>query len=105
MARGEGYATWTDRETGKVVGEAKTLNCAHCQRLIVFHNAEGQSVDRGVQRSTAAAHDPGGRCPMCDAAICGPCCDELDRTMKCKPFEKRLEEMESGNRLMSALGA
>lgn len=103
MSIAEGYATWTDRETGKLLGEAKTLNCSHCQRMIIFQTNTGGAIGSSAP-TRPAAHDPGGRCPQCDAAICGPCCDELAKTLKCVPFEKRLEAMESGRRLCIAAG-
>lgn len=109
---GEGYATWTDKESGKVTGEAKTIGCAHCQRLIVFHTETGQRIDRGSHRSAprSTSHDPGGFCPRCAdpkngklGAICGPCADEMSRTDKCKPFEQRLEEMEGKHRFLQVV--
>lgn len=106
MSIAEGVCTWTDRETGKVLGEAKAVGCKHCQRPVVAHNNRGQAIGKGAHRNSGmdAKHDPGGWCGRCAAQICGPCCDALALTLKCVPFEKRLEQMEGRGRLLKAIG-
>lgn len=40
---------------------------------------------------------------MCHANICGPCADEMARTLKCVPFEARLAVLESKDRAVNAM--
>ncbi len=83
MRRPQGYATTT--EPGKADVEEDTFTCCHCN-MIVF---------------VAARADPsefGGFCRMCMSHICPGCATEGT----CKPFEKKLEEMEARDKLLRA---
>lgn len=93
MPRSEGYATWTDRESGKLLGEAKTHNCCHCGFFITFHDAMGIAIaDASVWCGTCAAP----QCPSCAAKG------------SCVPFEKKIDTIEKrGNersRLLREMG-
>ena len=71
--------------------EADVLSCAHCQFQIFVQPPKGKDSVRID------------RCGQCDAAVCPKCADELVRTLKCAPFQKRLETIESRARLRAAL--
>jgi len=72
-----GYAVITDNYGG--VTEADTYHCCHCQRLI--HVRPGSGTQRGY-------------CMNCNAITCGqPWCVE------CRPFMRKIEEMENRHRL------
>lgn len=58
--------------------EVDTLTCCHCQRI-----------------TPAGA---GGYCSLCDDHVCPRCAGR-----PCSPFEKRLEQVESGQRLLKHL--
>ena len=63
--------------------ESDVLGCSHCRLQMEVtppKGAESVRLDR---------------CGACDAAICQKCADELSRTLKCTPFEKRLEQVEA----------
>ncbi len=67
--------------------EHDTFTCGHCNRVtIVPHRA--------------AAEDMGGMCKQCMHLICTACVDNG----RCTPFEKKLEAMESRERLRQAMG-
>ena len=85
-----GYSVWTDRASGKTIGEMPTFTCNHCNRVMRY----GKSPDG---RKTVL-EDLGGICKMCMKPVCGPCCD----TGNCKPFEQRLYETEQSHRLYEA---
>lgn len=60
--------------------EADVLGCSHCRRQIVL----------GAGKDSVRLD----RCGQCAKTICGPCADELARTLKCRPYEMRLEQIE-----------
>jgi len=88
VARGRGYLTITDPAAARAV-EIDTQNCAHCQRVIKQHNADGT-------RKTSI-----GMCLMCGPA---QICDACERDGKCTPFERKLEQIEARGRLLAAAG-
>jgi hypothetical protein len=67
--------------------ESDTFTCSHCNRV------ERLSNDDGSRRVDVAV-----RCHGCDALTCVPCAE----TGRCAPFEKKLEAMEAGDRLLAA---
>jgi hypothetical protein len=76
--------------------EADTFTCGHCQCVVAMHDlATGARKD---------ANHIGIRCSACSAMICRSCSSELAKTLKCEPFERRLEAMESRARLRAAIG-
>lgn len=84
IKRPQGYATLTDKITGKVTKQFDTLTCAHCNK--VYCSATDSRI--GVA-------DPGGRCKICGGFICSPCVGTLIRD-GCFPFEKKLDWYEKG---------
>jgi hypothetical protein len=93
MPRDEGMATWRDRFTGQLLGEAKTRNCVHCGWWIEFHDAQGIAVaDASVWCGTCA----------------GPQCRKCAAKGSCTPFEKKIDAIEKrGNerqRLLREMG-
>ena len=76
MRRPQGYATVT--LDGRVVEEIDTFTCKHCGGIVPV--APGQ-VDTDS-------------CRICDSHICKHCAGELARTMRCVPFERRMEAVE-----------
>ena len=87
MLRPQGYAITT--EPGKAAIEQDSLTCAHCNSIVF--------VKAGAQPSA----DEAGFCRACYRHIC-PQCDGAG--LKCDPFEKKLERMESRERLLRSLG-
>jgi len=75
-----GYIT-TGRDERDVAG------CNHCRRQIVIQPPQG---------ATSFRLD---RCHACMRTICAGCAGELARTMKCRPFEQRIEQLEQTARL------
>ena len=71
MLRPQGYAVFTDKETGKKT-EYDTVTCRHCQRM--FHVGPKQRPE-----------DVGGLCFVCMGLICKECvgkgCDEIQRKL------------------------
>lgn len=84
----EGYARIVS--DGKVIAEAATVTCAHCQRIVHMHDRAGRA------RQGVLVH-----CYQCDADTCVPCAE----TGRCTPFEKRLEQIEARARLRAQIGA
>lgn len=72
--------------------EADVAGCAHCRAQFELRPAKGCESVRVD------------RCGACDAPICLRCAAELARTLKCVPFEKRLDVLESRHRLRVAAG-
>ncbi len=84
--------SWTiTTEPGKPDEECDAYTCAHHNGIVLApkHPKPGDDMD--------------GYCPMCHANICGPCADEMGRTLKCIPFEKRLDKMESKERAVASM--
>lgn len=81
MRRPQGYAITVDPELPTI--EEDTFTCSHCNSIVFV--APGQ-LDADA-------------CRACDRHICPPCKGELVRTMKCVPWEKRMEAMEREHRL------
>ena len=74
--------------------ERDTLTCLHCQFVIEVQ------PDKGADSPRMRLD----RCGQCHATICRKCAAELARSMKCAPFEKRLEMTESRAALRKASG-
>jgi len=89
MRRAGGYRIIT--EPGKAPIENDTFTCNHCNGIVV--------VPPGTVAITVGA-----TCLACMKQICEPCAKVMDRTLKCRPFEKRLEEMESRARFRKSVG-
>ncbi|KKL19222.1 hypothetical protein LCGC14_2467650 [marine sediment metagenome] len=66
------------------------FKCWHCQTVVIVE-------------PFAPASEMGGWCGQCARCICGSCADEMGRTLKCKPFEQRLDEQEARDRLLTAV--
>jgi len=79
MRRAGGYRIIT--EPGKADIENDTFTCAHNNELVV--------VPPGTASITV-----GSFCRACGQHICDKCTVEMERTLKCVPFEKKLEVME-----------
>jgi hypothetical protein len=79
------------QQDGKADIECDAFSCRHCNGIV------------RVPLKPQPGDDLGGFCPMCHANICGPCADKLGQTLRCVPFEKRLEAMESRDRFARAL--
>lgn len=87
-----GYLLVTDPSGGD--RERDTLTCSHCQRQVVIAPVTGS--DTSAQRLD--------RCGQCHKTICTPCAAELTRTLKCAPWEARLDAIERRARLRKAAG-
>lgn len=83
--RRAGYAT-TVGPAG-LSEESDTATCCHCNRVWV------------VKSTAAEKGDPGGFCRLCARMICPTCVGN-----PCVPFERRLQQMESSDRMMRQMG-
>lgn len=81
-----GYGTMTG-PCGTVTYEADTATCRHCNYVWFVRTTRGKDAS------------PGGWCGMCSAMICDRCAGQ-----PCKPFEKRLDEMEARDRSLRSMG-
>jgi hypothetical protein len=63
--------------------EADTAQCRHCDRHFV------------VAVGTQGAPENAGWCGRCAHVICGRCAQEMAETLRCRPFELRLEQYEA----------
>ena len=86
MRRPQGYAITIDPALAHAV-EEDTFTCAHCNSIVF--------VKPGQLDADA--------CRACDRHICPPCKGELVRTMKCVPFERKLEIIEARDGLLRAM--
>lgn len=78
-------------EPGKAAVENDTFTCAHGNEIVI--------VPPGIAKQTVGAY-----CRACGKHICEKCAREMDRTLKCVPFERRLEQMEDRRRFRRNLG-
>lgn len=85
-----GYLLKTDPETGDV--ERDCLTCNHCQKQVVVEPI------KGADTTPKQIH----RCGQCSRTICDRCAADLARTLKCAPWEKRLERIEARDRFLKA---
>lgn len=77
MRQAQGYATLTDRESGKVTAERDTFTCNHCSRIVhVAPKADPASI--------------GGLCGHCLKMICPHCVGH-----GCTPWLEKLERMQA----------
>lgn len=83
MRRPGGYAITT--EPGKADVEEDTFTCGHCGGIVFVKPRQDPS-------------SMGGFCRLCMAHLCAPCADQRS----CMPFERRLEALESRDRLRRA---
>ena len=68
------------------------FTCAHGNEIVIIKH--GNRVE-----------DEGGDfCVRCGKLICKGCAEEMQRTLKCVPFERRLEKMESRDRFLRSIG-
>lgn len=80
----------TIMEPDRPLKEQDSLFCHHCGAH--FWLVAGKSPE-----DTQAS----GYCGRCHATICSHCADEMDRTLKCLPFEKWLEQVEERARVVA----
>lgn len=86
MHKPQGYAVAVD-SSGKKVLECDTITCNHCNTVVLV-------------KPKADPAALGGFCRMCMKHICPKCTDK----QTCTPFEKRLQQIESKDRLRKAVG-
>lgn len=83
-------------EPGKPDKEGDAFTCRHCNTLVFMPRKDGPALNPGQPLNF-------GWCGRCDANICGPCCDEMGRTLKCVPFERKLDIVEGRARFRRSL--
>ena len=86
MPRSRGYAVTT--LDGATIEEEDTYTCGHCNAIVPV---------APFQTDTDS-------CLRCDHHICPKCVAELVRTLKCVPFEARIEKLEASARLRNSIG-
>jgi hypothetical protein len=80
-------------QDGAIVEETDAYTCGHHNGIVL------------APKHPKPGDDMGGFCHRCMQNICGPCADEMARTLKCIPFEKRLDRMESKEAAQKSLYA
>ena len=65
-------------ESGRGVFEGPTYTCGHCQAMVLINSL--RTRERHV-------------CRGCMHVICDVCADEKARTLQCKPFNQRADEV------------
>ena len=80
----QGYATIVEPEKATV--EMDTFTCGHCNHVCHV-------------KPKSNPEDTGGLCKLCMKLICKDCVGKL----VCDPFERKLERMESRDRMLSAI--
>lgn len=83
MARPRSYFSITSHDSGNVIDEGDTVTCGHCNGIIPV--APGQTDTDS--------------CLACDSHICVSCANRVRITLKCVPFEKKIEALEQRDRL------
>jgi hypothetical protein len=78
---------------GRVVREVETFTCGHCSRVIL--------VEHGAQLGQAGV---GEFCLPCMSPICCGCNEEMVKTGKCVPLQKKLDAMYSRDQLFKSMG-
>jgi hypothetical protein len=73
------------------IREHDTFTCVHGNELV--------RVPPGVDMMTV-----GHFCRNCMGHICDSCAEKMNRTLKCVPFEKKLERWESYDRFLRSIG-
>jgi hypothetical protein len=82
-----GHASWAGPR-GEVTCD--TFTCSHCNEVVFLADATGKAKP---------PEECGGFCTLCMRHVCKRCSGK-----ECRPFEKRLEEMEARGRLLAAVG-
>jgi hypothetical protein len=82
ITRSRGYLVTRDRVSGKVIAEADTFTCGHCNRVVAI-------------APNTRPEDLGGHCKVCYGLTCPAC----TRQGSCVPFERQLEASERKDRL------
>jgi hypothetical protein len=73
--------------------EVETFTCGHCQHVV--------KVQHGAALGQAGV---GEFCLCCMAPICCSCNAEMNRTRKCVPVAKKIDEAYARRRLFEAMG-
>lgn len=74
----EAAKTGAEHVPGGMKFESATINCSHCEALVVLNPKRSRSR---------------GYCPKCDRYVCDLCEAERIKTGVCKPFSWRVDEM------------
>lgn len=69
--------------------ENDVIGCPHCSGSIVIPPGQTTRLDR---------------CGACHKTICRTCAETLARTLKCRVWEQKMEQMERRAALMKAAG-
>lgn len=93
-----GYAIVIN-DDGRVL-ERDTVTCCHCNVVIHVKPGSAQTVYWYPQMYGPPKEEMGARCALCDKPVCLRC--HADGT--CKPLMKRIEQMESRNRMWHEAG-
>ncbi len=80
MRRPQGYAT--THVDGVLVEEQDTFTCGHCNAIVPVLPGQVDTFS----------------CKKCDSHICNGCAAVLAATLKCVPFEKKLDRVERAAR-------
>jgi hypothetical protein len=91
MRRAEGHYEIIDPTLSGGKAESDTIQCAHCNGHFDVIPYRDPVSDHGI-------------CLCCLHFICEGCADEMDRTLKCVPFERRLERLEAQDRFRRSVG-
>lgn len=97
MLRPQGHISivggWKDQEFD-------TIQCGHCQQVVIVKPGTANTVYLLPQRSGPPTEEPGAFCRQCMRAICVTCCDDG----RCTPFMRQIEAMEGDRLARNRLG-
>jgi len=100
MRKPTGYTVVTDPDAPTV--ERDTVTCGHCQRVVFVKPGTVATVYLVLDRATRRwQEEPGALCRVCMRSICLLCHDDG----RCTPWERRLAQMESRDRLYRTISA
>lgn len=68
-----------------------TFTCGHCQYIVQV-------------KPLQSPEDMGGLCKVCMSLVCPQCYADAMKGGGCKPWEKRMEEMEAKAKFLSSVG-
>ena len=99
MRRPGGYAIAVDPDEG--TAEYDTITCGHCQQVVFVKPGTGctEYLTQDVRGFFTGETEPGAFCRLCMHAICLRCHDGGG----CTPWERRMERIESRDRMIHAI--
>lgn len=93
MPHARGYSIVIDPAVARPL-EHDTLQCVHCQRILVLKPGSGGTTYLFHHRDGRVTEAPGAWCGRCDAPVCLAC----HADGRCRPWEAQLLVLEAAER-------